>query len=183
MHKLNVIHRAQLPETNHLSVLAEGLAWYFKSALSIPQYEALSAQISAASEHWLKSFMNMSEGSRGIFTGDETKGRNLACRVAIHRKYPTYGERGYQVFVEQGQPIIYYTAAFLKESFHSLGLPESSFKLVEKLESLETQIQADKQNNTVPMMILAVAGSGLHDDLLYLHDLSKKYELFMHVEG
>jgi len=174
---------AQLPETNHLSVLAEGLAWYFKSALSIPQYEALSAQISAASEHWLKSFMKMSPSSQGVFTGDETKGRNLACRVALHRKYPAYAEKGYQVFLEQGQPIVYYTTAFLKESFHNLGLPESSFRLVENINSLESQLQADKQNNFTPLMILAVAGSGLHDDLLFLHELSKKYDLFMHVEG
>jgi len=172
---------AQLPETNHLSVLAEGLALYLNSALSTPQYEALSAQLSAAAIHWLKSFMRLDPNTRGSFTRDEGTGRQFACRVALHNKFPNYEELGYQALT--GQPIFYYTSSFMSESFHALGLPSSSFRQITSSEQLEKFIVEDQAQERVPVMILACVGSGVTEQLSELRAVSQKHGLLMHAEG
>ena len=176
------VRRAQLPETNHLSVLAEGLALYFNSALSTPQYEALSAQISAAAVHWLQSFMKLDVQTRGSFFSDEDTAREYVCRVALDTKFPDYAEEGYKA-LSIGQPVFYYTYSELASSFHTLGLPKSSFRFVESVDKLETLIEEDKENGNIPTMILAFVGSGVSENITELHQISKKHDIFMHVEG
>lgn len=173
---------AQLPETNHLSVLAEGLALYLNSALSRPQYEALSAQLSAAAIHWLKSFMRLDPQTTASFTRNELCGRQFACRVALHAKFPEYAELGYKALI-LGQPIFYYTSTTLEESFYSLGLPKTSFKLVKDAKQFEEFVVNDQENKNFPVMILASVGSGSSEDLQELHAVSRKYNIYMHVEG
>lgn len=173
---------AQLPETNHLSVLAEGLSLYFKSALSTPQYCALSEQLSAASEHWLLSFMNLqSNNIRGIFQKNEKQARIFACRVALHTLFPNYAEQGYLAIDKQ--PIVYYSSSILENqenSFHTLGLPRSSFVYVKDLNHLEELIPTHTQQNKVPLILLVSAFSF---DLLALDAIRTKYNLFVHIEG
>ena len=163
-------------------MLAEGLSLYFRSALSTPQYCALSEQLSAASEHWLLSFMNLqSNNIRGIFQKNEKQARIFACRVALHTLFPTYAEQGYLAIDKQ--PIIYYSSSILENqenSFHTLGLPRSSFVYVKDLNHLEELIPTHIQQNKLPLILLVSAFSF---DLLALDAIRAKYNLFVHIEG
>lgn len=73
------LHRfsSKLPETYHLSVLSQGLATYSRSALSIPQSEALSSQISDTVCHWLKELLHLQNSAHGTFTYSAEAPREL----------------------------------------------------------------------------------------------------------
>lgn len=175
-------NRAQLPETSHLSVLAEGLSLYLKSALSTPQYEALSAQLSAAAVHWLKLFMRLQDDTRGLFHRTEDTARQYVCRVALSSKYPCFEELGYQALTET-QPVFYYTDSAMRDSFHVLGLPVTSFRLVADADELDGMIADDQQKNRLPVMLLTSVGAASSGTLAAMRAVSKKHSLFMHVEG
>jgi hypothetical protein len=80
--------RARLPESKHLSVLASGLSLYLASALSQPQYDALSAELSAAVGVWLSNFMTyvvpQSQSLHTMAMLLTKQHRSVGCVHALH---------------------------------------------------------------------------------------------------
>ena len=126
--------------------------------------------------------MKLDTNTHGLFVSDVNYARQYACRVALQEKYPNYDTLGYQALTK-GQPVFYYTSSSLGDSFHGLGLPTSSFRLVEDIKQLENFILEDQENQRIPLMVFTCVGYGVTEKLASIRSITKTHNMLIHVEG
>ena len=182
------------PTPTYLAVLAETLV----AALN-PQLASLArAQLAARIERETVRWIGERVGWRGPFDGTFTSGGNEANFSAMAMALATY----FPQTVEEGlaaagaRPVLYTSV----EAHHSLdksaGLLGLGRKAVRRVavnagiqmdpQQLEAAIARDRAAGFAPFCVVATAGttnSGAIDDLVALAAISKRHQLWLHVDG
>ncbi|MYC24914.1 MAG: aminotransferase class V-fold PLP-dependent enzyme [Gammaproteobacteria bacterium] len=133
-------------------------------------------------------------GSSGHFTSGGAEANFTAVLCALQEKCPSYGEHGLAAFT--GPPVLYVSKeshmAWLKIA-HATGIGRSAVRLINtdghgrmNSNSLQEAIAADFQQNFVPILIAATAGTtnaGMIDPLKQCSEIARQYGTWFHVDA
>jgi aromatic-L-amino-acid/L-tryptophan decarboxylase len=182
------------PTPTYLAVLAEALVAALNPQLASLARAQLAARIERETVRWIGERVGWSGPFDGTFTsgGNEANFSALAMALATH--FPQTVEDG---LAAAGVRPVLYTSV---EAHHSLdkstGLLGLGRRAVRRIglnatiqmdpQQLEEAIARDRAAGFAPFCVVATAGttnSGAIDDLIAMAEISKRHQLWLHVDG
>jgi glutamate/tyrosine decarboxylase-like PLP-dependent enzyme len=182
------------PTPTYMAVLAEALVAALNPQLASLARSQLAARIERETVRWIGGRVGWNKPFDGTFTSGGNEANFSALAMALAMRFPRSVEDG---LATCGTKPVLYTSA---EAHHSLdksagllGLGRKSLRRIQvdaaaqmDVEQLETQITHDKGAGFTPFCVVATAGttnSGAIDDLVKLAEISKRHDLWLHVDG
>lgn len=182
------------PTPTYMGFLAEALVAALNPQLATLARSQLASKIELETVRWIAERVGWGDDFGGTFTsgGNEANFSGLALALAAH--FPDAVENG--VASIGGAPALYAST----ESHHSLdksaGLLGIGRKALRRIPlngrlqmdpvKLEQAVQQDRAAGRLPFCVVATAGttnSGIVDDLVAIAEVSRKNDLWMHVDG
>jgi glutamate/tyrosine decarboxylase-like PLP-dependent enzyme len=182
------------PTPTYLAVLAEALVAALNPQLATLARAQLAARIERETVRWIGERVGWSGPFDGTFSsgGNEANFSALAMALATH--FPQTVEDG--LATAGARPVLYTSV----EAHHSLdksaGLLGLGRKAVRRIavnaaiqmdpQQLEEAIARDRAAGFAPFCVVATAGttnSGAIDDLVAMAGISKRHQLWLHVDG
>jgi len=182
------------PTPTYMAVLAEALVAALNPQLASLARSQLAARIERETVRWIGERVGWEKPFDGTFTsgGNEANFSALAMALAMH--FPQSVEDGLASC--SAKPVLYASAEAhhsLDKSAGLLGLGRKSLRRIPvnaaaqmDTEQLEAQIARDKAAGFTPFCVVATAGttnSGAIDDLIKLAEISKRHDLWFHIDG
>src|SRR3954453_4413581 len=182
------------PTPTYMAVLAEALVAALNPQLASLARSQLAARIERETVRWIGERVGWEKPFDGTFTsgGNEANFSALAMALAMH--FPQSVEDGLASC--SAKPVLYASAEAhhsLDKSAGLLGLGRKSLRRIPvnaaaqmDTEQLEAQIARDKAAGFTPFCVVATAGttnSGAIDDLIKLAEISKRPDLWFHIDG
>jgi aromatic-L-amino-acid/L-tryptophan decarboxylase len=182
------------PTPTYMAVLAEALVAALNPQLASLARSQLAARIERETVRWIGERIGWDRPFDGTFTSGGNEANFSALAMALAMCFPQSVEDG---LVSCGaKPVLYASA----EAHHSLdksaGLLGLGRKAVRRIPvnsaaqmdpaQLEAHISQDKAAGFAPFCVVATAGttnSGAIDDLVKLADISRRHDLWLHVDG
>jgi glutamate/tyrosine decarboxylase-like PLP-dependent enzyme len=182
------------PTPAYMAVLAEALVAALNPQLASLARSQLAARIERETVRWIGERVGWDKPFDGTFTSGGNEANFSALSMALAMRFPQSVEDG---LVSCGaKPVLYAS----DEAHHSLdksagllGLGRKSLRRIPvnaaaqmDTAQLETHIAQDKAAGFTPFCVVATAGttnSGAIDDLVKLAKISKRHELWLHIDG
>jgi aromatic-L-amino-acid/L-tryptophan decarboxylase len=183
------------PRTTFPSILGDTIAATLNPQLAAWSHSPFAAEI----ENYMirefgKNFGYAENSIDGTFASGGAEANQTAVLTALCNKFPDYPTKGLPQM--DAIPVFYASS----ESHHSFvkaaqtsGIGRTSFKEITmdenfrmSAEKLEKQILEDISNGLTPFMVVATAGTtgaGIIDPIIEIGQLSKKYNLWFHVDA
>jgi len=186
------------PTPSYMGVLAEALVAGLNPQLATLARSQLASKIELETVRWIGERVGwpgeFPHGFNGTFTSGGNEANFSGLALALASKFPNWVEDGAASI--GAQPVFYASA----ESHHSLdksagllGIGRKSLRRIEVNESaqldplhLERAIAGDRAAGRKPFCVVATAGttnSGTVDDLIAISEISKRHDLWLHVDG
>jgi glutamate/tyrosine decarboxylase-like PLP-dependent enzyme len=182
------------PTPTYMAVLAEALVAALNPQLASLARSQLAARIERETVRWIGERVGWKKPFDGTFTSGGNEANFSALAMALANRFPESVEDGLASC--KAKPVLYASAEAhhsLDKSAGLLGLGRKSLRRIEvnaaaqmDVQQLETQIAQDKAAGFTPFSVVATAGttnSGAIDDLVKLAEISKRYGLWLHVDG
>jgi glutamate/tyrosine decarboxylase-like PLP-dependent enzyme len=182
------------PTPTYMAVLAEALVAALNPQLASLARSQLAARIERETVRWIGERVGWDSPFDGTFTsgGNEANFSAIAMALALH--FPQTVEEG--VASCGAKPVLYAS----EEAHHSLdksagllGLGRKSLRRIPVTSAaqmdtakFERQLAQDKAASFTPFCVVATAGttnSGAIDDLVKLAEISRRNDLWLHVDG
>ncbi|MEL6135249.1 MAG: pyridoxal-dependent decarboxylase, partial [Bacteroidota bacterium] len=178
-----------------VSIVAEQLAATINQNVTKWHLAPVLSEIEKRVVKWGAEMMGIPGNVGGVFTSGGsaanlaglTVARNIFFEKKQIRKQGLFGQKPFRVYASKE------VHGCVDKSLELLGIGTNHLCKIETnpdftihLESLERQIQSDLASGFQPFCIVGNAGTvntGAIDDLLALHDLAKKYDLWFHIDG
>src|SRR3954463_7388505 len=182
------------PTPTYMAVLAEALVAALNPQLASLARSQLAARIERETVRWIGERVGWEKPFDGTFTsgGNEANFSALAMALAMH--FPQSVEDGLASC--SAKPVLYASAEAhhsLDKSAGLLGLGRKSLRRIPvnaaaqmDTEQLEARIARDKSAGFTPFCVVPTAGttnSGAIDDLIKLAEISKRHDLWFHIDG
>ncbi|SRR5579871_3026241 len=182
------------PTPTYMAVLGEALVAALNPQLASLARSQLAARIERETVRWIGERVGWGRPFDGTFTsgGNEANFSALAMALATH--FPQSVEEGLSAI--QARPVLYTSAEAhhsLDKSAGLLGLGRKALRRIPVTNAaqmdthqLEKQITQDKDAGFAPFCVVATAGttnSGAIDDLIKLAEISKRHDLWLHLDG
>jgi aromatic-L-amino-acid/L-tryptophan decarboxylase len=186
------------PTPSYMGVLAEALVAGLNPQLATLARSQLASKIELETVRWIGERVGwpgeFPHGFNGTFTSGGNEANFSGLALALASKFPNSVEDG--IASIGAQPVFYASA----ESHHSLdksagllGIGRKALRRIEVNESaqldpqnLERAIAEDRAAGRKPFCVVATAGttnSGTVDDLIAISEISKRHDLWLHVDG
>jgi glutamate/tyrosine decarboxylase-like PLP-dependent enzyme len=182
------------PTPTYMAVLAEALVAALNPQLASLARSQLAARIERETVRWIGERVGWEKPFDGTFTSGGNEANFSALAMALAMRFPQSVEDG---LTSCGAKPVFYASA---ESHHSLdksasllGMGRKALRRIEVNASaqmdtaqLESQITQDKASGFTPFCVVATAGttsSGAIDDLVKLAEISKRHDLWLHIDG
>jgi aromatic-L-amino-acid/L-tryptophan decarboxylase len=182
------------PTPTYMAVLAEALVGALNPQLASLARSQLAARIERETVRWIGERVGWDKPFDGTFTSGGNEANFSAMAMALAMRFPQSVEDGLASC--GAKPVLYASAEAhhsLDKSAGLLGLGRKSLRRIQvnaaaqmDVEQLETQIAQDKAAGFTPFCVVATAGttnSGAIDDLVKLAEISKRHDLWLHVDG
>ncbi len=182
------------PTPTYMAVLAETLVAALNPQLASLARSQLAARIERETVRWIGERVGWDTTFYGTFTSGGNEANFSALAMALAMRFPQSVEDGLASC--GAKPVLYASAEAhhsLDKSASLLGLGRKSVRRIQvnaaaqmSVEQLETQIAQDKAAGSTPFCLVATAGttnSGAIDDLVKLAEISKRHDLWLHVDG
>lgn len=182
------------PTPTYMAVLAEMLVAALNPQLASLARSQLAARIERETVRWIGERVGWATPFDGTFTSGGNEANFSAIAMALAMRFPESVEEGLASCA--AKPVLYTSA----EAHHSLdksaGLLGLGRKALRRIgvnaaaqmdpAQLESQITRDKEAGFTPFCVVATAGttnSGAIDDLVKLAEISRRNNLWLHVDG
>ena len=175
-----------------INALADMMASIMNSNLGGYVISPMATEIEKQTISWLADFINCPDHSEGILVS----GGNMANMVAFWAARKAKATYDIQKEGTQQKMISYVsgeTHTWIQKAADLAGLGTDSIRWIKPdsegkmpLDTLEAQINSDINKGHIPYLIVANAGSvstGVVDPIRDLHQLSQKYDLWLHADG
>src|SRR5438270_1202556 len=182
------------PTPAYMAVLAEMLVAALNPQLASLARSQLAARIERETVRWIGERVGWDKPFDGTFTSGGNEANFSALAMALAMRFPQSVEDGLASC--RTKPVLYASAEAhhsLDKSAGLLGLGRKSLRRIPvnaaaqmDTEQLEAQIARDKAAGFTPFCVVATAGttnSGAIDDLVKLAEISKRHDLWLHVDG
>ncbi len=182
------------PTPTYMAVLAEALVAALNPQLASLARSQLAARIERETVRWIGQRVGWDKPFDGTFTSGGNEANFSALAMALSMRFPQSVEDGLASC--GAKPVLYASAEAhhsLDKSAGLLGLGRRSLRRIQvnaaaqmDVTQLETQISQDKAAGFTPFCLVATAGttnSGAIDDLVKLAEISKRHDLWLHVDG
>jgi glutamate/tyrosine decarboxylase-like PLP-dependent enzyme len=182
------------PTPTYMAFLAESLVAALNPQLASMDRSQVASRIEAETVRWVGELVGWQTPPSGTFTTGGNEANFSALAMALGARFPGVVENGLASI--GGQPVFYTS----EEGHHSLdksagllGIGRSALRRIpvnERLQlnvqQLEDTIKEDFASGKKPFCIVATAGttsSGAIDDILQIHELCRRYKIWLHVDG
>lgn len=183
------------PRPNFPSVIADLITATFNPQLAAWSHSPFASEVeSYLIEEFGKKLGFQTGGIDGVFATGGAEANITAVLCALNHAFPGYSNEG--LISLRSRPLLYCSS----EAHHSViraartsGLGKDSVRMIpvsEKMEIiteiLEKKINSDLSDGFSPFMIIGTAGttgSGSIDDLNEIASISKKYNLWYHIDS
>jgi aromatic-L-amino-acid/L-tryptophan decarboxylase len=182
------------PTPTYIGFLAEALVAALNPQLATLARSQLASKIELETTRWIAERVGWTETFGGTFTSGGNEANFSGLALALAAKFPAAIDHGISSI--GGQPVLYASS----ESHHSLdksagllGIGRKALRRVPvnaKLQldpaHLEQAINDDLASGKKPFCVVATAGttnSGVVDDLVTLAEISRRHDLWLHVDG
>jgi glutamate/tyrosine decarboxylase-like PLP-dependent enzyme len=182
------------PTPTYMGFMAEALVAALNPQLATLARSQLASKIELETTRWIAERVGWTETFGGTFTSGGNEANFSGLALALAAKFPAAIDDGISSI--GGQPVLYASS----ESHHSLdksagllGIGRKALRRVPvnaKLQldpaHLEQAINDDLASGKKPFCVVATAGttnSGVVDDLVTLAEISRRHDLWLHVDG
>ncbi len=177
-----------------LGTLADMLAAAINPNVGAQILSPVATEIERQTIRWLAEFIGVSTESGGILVSGGNMANFTGFLAGLNTKAPsTYKQEG----VPQNKKLLIYcsktTHTWIEKAAIHFGLGLKSMRWIEtnpdntiNISVLEETIALDLKNDHQPIMIIGTAGdvsTGVVDDLEKLAGVSRKYNLWFHIDG
>src|SRR5436305_4237617 len=182
------------PTPTYMAVLAEALVAALNPQLASLARSQLAARIERETVRWIRGRVGWEKPFDGTFTSGGNEANFSAIAMALATHFPQSVEDGLASC--GAKPVLYASAEAhhsLDKSAGLLGLGRKSLRRIAvnsaaqmDATQLEQRITEDKAAGFAPFCVIATAGttnSGAIDDLLKMAEISKRYGLWLHIDG
>ncbi|XP_014288455.1 pyridoxal-dependent decarboxylase domain-containing protein 1 isoform X1 [Halyomorpha halys] len=186
----------ELCEASRLSIISHAIAAY-SGSLERNHVAHLSSKISNTVDCLIADLFRC-ENYKVCYHDDQLGGIVRVVRALLNAKVPHYSEIGYEALKKL--PVIYTSiispVGIVQFICNQLGLPLRCVNAIPcntlfgsqkmDLAALEREIETDKENNRLPLIVLADAGtpvSGHVDNLTRLQEICKANGVWLHLRG
>jgi glutamate/tyrosine decarboxylase-like PLP-dependent enzyme len=182
------------PTPTYMAVLAEALVAALNPQLASLARSQLAARIERETVRWIGERVGWKKPFDGTFTSGGNEANFSALAMALATRFPESVEEGLSAV--EARPVLYASAEAhhsLDKSAGLLGLGRKSLRRIQvnaaaqmDTAQLESQITQDIASGFTPFCVVATAGttnSGAIDDLAKLAEISKRHDLWLHIDG
>ena len=182
------------PTPTYMAFLAESLVAALNPQLASLDRSQTASRIEAETVRWVGELVGWQNAPSGTFTTGGNEANLSALAMALSAHFPDIIENG--VASIGAQPVFYASMEAhhsLDKSAGMLGLGRKALRRIpvnERLQldvqQLEAAIKEDLESGKKPFCIVATAGttsSGAIDDILRSHEICRRYNLWLHVDG
>lgn len=144
---------------------------------------------------WCKKIFGFPQSAGGLLTSGTSNSTHLSIQVAMFRKLGLdYKNKG---FFGVNRPLRCYASkeghSSIIKAIQTCGIGSDNLVVIDtnekhqiKASDLEKNIKQDIKQGYLPFMVIANAGTvntGTFDDFAKVHEISKKYDCWMHIDG
>jgi glutamate/tyrosine decarboxylase-like PLP-dependent enzyme len=153
-----------------------------------------ASRIEAETVRWVGELVGWQTPPSGTFTTGGNEANFSALAMALGAQFPGIVENG--VASIGAQPVFYASVEghhSLDKSAGLLGIGRSALRRIAvneclqlSVQELEATIKEDLASSKKPFCVVATAGttsSGAIDDILQIHEICHRYEIWLHVDG
>jgi glutamate/tyrosine decarboxylase-like PLP-dependent enzyme len=182
------------PTPTYMSFLGEALVAALNPQLATLDRSETASRIEAETVAWVGELLGWQGAPVGTFTTGGNEANLSALAMALSARFPQVIEEG--LLAVGAQPVFYASSEAhhsLDKSANLLGLGRKALRRIQvneclqlDAEDLERAIKEDLKTGNKPFCVVATSGttgSGAIDQIPELHEICRRYDLWLHVDG